>query len=165
MPTSSTTYRIRAATNADVPRIKEVVFAALEEYGLHPDPGGTDRDLDDVEVNYLARGGLFEVVVDDDGQVVGSAGLYPLSDGRVELRKMYLAPSARRRGLGKQLLERMIGGACRLGYQEIVLQTNAVLKEAVALYRRYEFTPTELQRLSPRCDQAYGLRLSDRQPR
>jgi hypothetical protein len=44
--------------------VAELVFGVLAEYGLEPDPETTDADLQDIEANYLQRGGLFEVIED-----------------------------------------------------------------------------------------------------
>ncbi len=41
-------FRIRRATEDDVPQIKELVAAVLHEYGLPPDPGWADADLEAV---------------------------------------------------------------------------------------------------------------------
>lgn len=152
---------IRPATNRDLPAIREVVFSVLTEYGLRPDPGATDRDLDDIEASYVKSGGVFQVVVAADDEIVGTAGLMPLSDRRAELRKMYVKPAFRGRGLGKRLLENMLDAARRRGFDQIWLETNAVLREAIALYRRYGFAPVPCDHLSPRCDQAYLLELGD----
>lgn len=151
--------KIRPATNNDAEAVTALVFGVLAEYGLTPDPTTTDADLRDVERNYRARGGCFEVVDDGRGRIVGSVGLYPLEEGTCELRKMYLAPEVRGIGLGKQLLERMIEMARELGFERIVLETANVLVEAIALYTSYGFQPVQADHLSARCDQAYELRL------
>lgn len=51
----------RIATQKDTSVIKEIVFSTLIEYGLSPDPGATDTDLDDIENSYLRNGGYFEL--------------------------------------------------------------------------------------------------------
>ncbi len=152
---------IRAATNEDRGRIAALVFGVLAEYGLRPDPAGTDADLEDIEGGYAARGGLFEVVEDGGGKLVGTCGLYPLDAATCELRKMYLLPEARGAGLGKLLLERAVGHARLRGFKTIVLETASVLEDAVRLYTRYGFRPVESEHLAARCDQAYALRLTD----
>jgi putative acetyltransferase len=90
---------------------------------------------------------------------VGTVGLAPQTRARAELRKMYLAREVRGRGLGKRLLDHVLEEARRRGLQEIWLETNSVLAEAIGLYRRYGFQPVACDHLSPRCDQAYVLRL------
>lgn len=151
---------IRRATNADIDAIRELVFSVLAEYGLKSDPAGTDRDLEDIEASYFARGGVFEVVQANDGRIVGSVGLYPLRNRVCELRKMYLARAARGRGLGKQLMDRMLSQARGLGFRRIELETARPLVEAIGLYQRYGFRPIEGHALSQRCDQAYALDLA-----
>jgi putative acetyltransferase len=153
------TFEIRPATNADHERIKAVVFGVLAEYGLSPDCGKTDVDLDDIENHYFASGGLFEVVEDERGELVGTVGLYVVDSKTCELRKMYLAPQARGQGLGKLLLERTIEQARQRSFQRIVLETASVLKEAIHLYTRFGFAPMQSDHLATRCDQAYVLHL------
>jgi len=159
MASSLEQYTFRSASNRDAAAIKKVVFPVLREYGLKPDPDGTDADLGDVEESYIRAGGAFEVVQGPDGRVVGTVGLWPMNRRQAELRKMYLVPALRGRGLGKRLLERMLQKARQLGFQEVWLETNSVLKEAIGLYQKYGFVPTEKDHMSPRCDQVYRLRL------
>jgi hypothetical protein len=71
---------IRSATNADRAKIEDLVFGILRSFDLALDRDGTDRDLSDIEANYLARGGIFEVVENSNGHIVGTIGLYPLDD-------------------------------------------------------------------------------------
>jgi putative acetyltransferase len=131
----------------------------LAEYGLEPDPEGTDADLADLEASYWKNGGVFHVVESPDGVVVGCAGLLRLSAAEAELRKMYLLPAARGRGMGRLLLSRLLADARRLGYQRVVLETASVLTEAIELYRSAGFSPASRDHLSPRCDQAWKLSL------
>jgi putative acetyltransferase len=152
--------KIRSANNADRERIEQLVFGILESYGLALDCDGTDKDLSDIEANYLSRGGIFEVLENDDGQIVGTIGLYPLNETTIELRKMYFDPSIRGRGLGKQLLAKMIEKAKNLGYLSIYLETASVLKQAVHIYEKAGFKPVDVKH-TPRCDQAFVLELAD----
>jgi putative acetyltransferase len=149
---------IRDATKADREAIRALVFGVLAEYGLKPDPTGTDADLDDVEASYAARGGLFELL-ESGGALLGTVGLYPLGNGKVELRKMYLVKEARGLGLGKKLLTRTIENARRLGFSVLVLETASVLVEAIALYSRMGFTAVSSDHLANRCDRAFSMTL------
>src|SRR5438132_1247743 len=151
--------KIRAATNGDTDKIRELVFGVLAEYGLKGDPDGTDSDLNDIEANYIARGGLFDVVETEDGKVVGTVGIFPKAEGVCELRKMYLLREARGKGLGKQLMERVLEQARVLGFRRIELDTSSRLVEAISLYKRYGFRPIECEHIPARCDQAFALDL------
>jgi len=105
--------RIRPASNQDRDAITSLIFSVLQEYGLRPDPATTDADLADVEANYFAGGGRFDVVVDDDDVIVGSVGLFRVDRDTCELRKMYLRRDARGQGLGRRLVEHAIDHARR----------------------------------------------------
>lgn len=150
---------LRPATNRDAEPIKKLVFAVLDEYGLDPDPGQTDADLDDIEKAYFARGGAFYVLETQAGEIIGAYGLYPMEAGVCELRKMYLRADHRGQGLGKRLMDDVLENVRQLGFRQIVLETASVLKEAIVLYKKYGFAPCPTDHLSPRCDQAYSLRL------
>lgn len=156
----TTGLTIRSATNADRDQIEELVFGILKSYDLALDRDGTDKDLSDIEENYLARGGVFEVIVNEEGDIVGTVGLYPLDETTIELRKMYFDRSIRGRGLGKLILAKMIEKARNLGYLRIYLETASVLKQAVHIYEGAGFKPVDVKH-TPRCDQAYVLELSE----
>ena len=150
--------RIRSATNDDCNGVQNLVYGVLAEYELAPDTDGRDRDITDIEANYFARGGDFEVLVNGTDDVVGSIGLYPLDGETIELRKMYFAPSIRGFGLGRKLLARTIEKARNMGYLRVYLETARVLEQAVHLYEAFGFAPTDVKH-TPRCDQAYMLEL------
>jgi len=158
-------YHLRPATNADAPAVRDLVFGILRDYGLAPDPACTDADLNDIEANYTARGGQFDVLADHAGNVVGSVGLYPTEQSTVELRKMYLHRALRGRGLGRKLLDHALAQARRLGFSKMVLETNSVLREAITLYKQYGFQPYTACHCAARCDQTYYLDLHPPEPR
>ncbi len=155
---------LRPATNRDREAVEALVFGVLAEYGLKPDPGGTDSDLTDIEFSYVARGGMFDVLTDEAGQVVGSVGLFPISPSVCELRKMYLAAARRGHGFGRQLLEHALSRARELGFCRVVLETASVLRQAVALYERYGFRRYQPEHVAARCDAAYFLDLPPAPP-
>lgn len=150
---------VRSATNADCERVQNLVFGILREYDLQPDLNGTDADIADIEAAYINRNGIFELLEDENGNLLGTVGLYPINDEKIELRKMYFAKDFRGKGYGRKTLQRMIETARKLGYKQIYLETAGVLKEAVALYKSSGFQPT-CEKHTPRCDQAYFLNLT-----
>lgn len=149
---------VRPATNRDCQAIQELVFGILREYNLALDLSGTDKDLSDIETHYIRRGGVFEILENKNGVLVGTVGLYPINAETIELRKMYFAKEIRGKGFGKMMLERMIEKAKKLKYKKIYLETASVLKEAVGLYEKFGFEPTD-EKHTPRCDKAYVLEI------
>lgn len=152
----TTAPRLRRATPADSEAALALVRSVLAEYGLCADPAATDADLADLAAHYFARGGDFVVLVDDSGRLVGTCGLFPLGNGVVELRKMYLLPSLRGQGQGRRLLDWALTRARELGFRRITLETAAVLKEAIALYERNGFRADCASLHSCRCDTGYA---------
>jgi putative acetyltransferase len=150
---------IRPATNADAPAVRELIFTILREFNLPPDPDGTDADLKDIEAAYFKRGGRFDVMIDLHQQIIGSVGLFRTDDQAVELRKMYVAASARGRGLGRRLLDHAVAEARRLGCRRITLETASQLTTAIAMYKRYGFRASDGMIHVSRCDQAYEMQL------
>jgi putative acetyltransferase len=150
---------LRTATNRDMAQVMALVASVLAEYKLQIDPQATDADLLDIEKNYLTAGGVFEVIEDEQGNLVGTVGLYPLDSATCELRKMYFAPSLRGLGLGHFILERAIERARSLGFAHITLETASVLKAANHLYAKYGFRPVAKAHLPARADLAYSLDL------
>ena len=151
---------IRSATNADCDRVIDLVSTVLAEFQLPFDPDSKDADLKDMEGSYILAGGVFELIEDSQGKLVGTYGLFPLSDNTCELRKMYFIPEIRGLGLGKKVLERAVEHARRLGFKEIVLETISVLKRAIYLYTRFGFVPTSMDHPNARVDQKYILELT-----
>ena len=88
------------------------------------------------------RGALF--VADDEGRLVGMIGLRPL-DPRAcraeaydatagEMKRLFVRPEARGRGLATQLITRVLDQARQLRYTEIRLDTLPMMGDAQALY-------------------------------
>ena len=104
---------------------------------------GADRDVINVEECYLATGGEFWVI-ELQNTIVGTGAYYPIKRGKnsVEIRKMYLLPIARGKGLGKYLLQELESAIALAGFAQIWVQTASVLAEAVKLYETSGYLPT-----------------------
>jgi putative acetyltransferase len=150
---------IRQATNDDCDRVIHLVRAILAEFGLPFDLNWKDADLIDIETAYIRAGGMFEVVEDKRGRLLGTCGLFPLDNSTCELRKMYFLPEIRGLGLGREVLLRAVDHAQRLGFKSIVLETISVLERAIHLYTRFGFVPTTMDHPNARVDQRYILKL------
>jgi putative acetyltransferase len=139
--------------------VRDLVFTILHEFGFTPEPDGIDADLTNIEAGYHARGGAFELLVDENNQIVGTIGLFPHAHRVCELRKMYLEREYRGRGLGLKMLEHAVETARRLGFWRIELETESRLIDAIRLYRRFGFQPIAGGRTCDRCDHAFYLDL------
>jgi GNAT superfamily N-acetyltransferase len=119
---------------ADAPPASDLVSAMVEEmsalYGPidRPDmPSATPAD-------FAPPHGTFLVGFDDDGTPVCGGGVKPLGDGAAEIKRMYVVPAARRRGLARVLLTALEDAARDLGYSTVRLDTGPRQAHAQALY-------------------------------
>jgi len=74
-----------------------------------------------------------------DGQLVGCAGLRWLSPEIAEMKRVYVRPAFRGRGLGKALVEAIVAAARLIGYRTLRLETATFMKDAQALYQSLGF--------------------------
>ncbi len=133
----------------------EVIRSILTDYGLPWESTGADLDVINVEECYLATGGEFWII-EKQNTIVGTSAYYPIVRGKnaVEIRKMYLLPIARGKGLGRYLLQELENAIAFRGFKQIWLETASVLVEAVQLYETSGYLPTEGVE-TPRCDRVY----------
>ena len=109
------------------------LIAALnaELSATYPEEGATHFRLDPDEVG--EGHGAF-LVAYDGGRPVGCGALRRLDTDTAEIKRMYVAPEARGRGLGRLLLGALEGEARRLQVARIVLETGVRQREALGLY-------------------------------
>jgi putative acetyltransferase len=148
-------FSIRDWQPSDRHSVAQHIQAILIEYGLTNEPVGADQDVLAIEKSYWEKGGEFWVV-EDQGRLVGTAGYYPVNRGEkaVEIRKMYLIPEVRGKGLGRYLLQSLEEAVTAKGYTHVWIQTASALKEAVQLYERNGYEKTTGIN-TDRCDRIY----------
>ncbi|MCP4456212.1 MAG: GNAT family N-acetyltransferase [Planctomycetes bacterium] len=145
---------LRDSRSGDETIVLDLVETVLAEYGLKANPRATDRDLSDIKAAYHDRGGVFRILEADDGRLIGSYGLYRISEDVCELRKMYLLPEYHGQGHGRKMMLDAFAQAKLLGFDEMVLETNSVLQNARKLYEKCGFRSYRPSHLSDRCDSA-----------
>ena len=95
------------------------------------DPAGSlPADLDDMR----PPRGVF-VVATLRGDAIGCGALKVHANEPTELKRMWVAPAARRLGVGRRLLAELERRAVERGSNMIRLETNKALTEAIAMYR------------------------------
>lgn len=106
-------------------------------------------------------GGTFLVARTPDGALAGCGGVQRHDTATAEIKRMWVAPEARGRGLGRRLLAELERECARLGYARVVLDTNATLDEAIAMYRSAGYAETERYNDNPYAERWFTKDLAD----
>lgn len=129
---------VEAASAADL----EVVRSLFREYqrAIGVDLGfqAFESELRGLPGAYARPRGRLFLAFEDDG-LAGCGALRPLAADVAELKRMWVRPAFRGRGLGRRIAEALLAAAREEGYRAARLDTLETLREAVALYRSLGF--------------------------
>ncbi|HKE99533.1 MAG TPA: GNAT family N-acetyltransferase [Actinomycetes bacterium] len=131
--------RVRIGGNGDAAAAIGIVHHVLHEHGLPFEPRELDREVLAPDRVFKASGGAFFVAVDDEGRPVGTAGLLLTDPGAGEIRKLFVLPRARGRGVGRALLDAVLAAARERGLERLRLVTRGRYDRAIELYERVGF--------------------------
>lgn len=131
---------IEQATDDPVAHGLLTEYFASRELGF---TGGVYRTVFPDPARFTPPNGVFLVVLDDEGSPVGCGGVRSLEPTVFEIKHLFLRAETRGRGWGSLLLRELEGRAAALGATEIVLDTNASLTSAGALYRSAGYEDVE----------------------
>jgi GNAT superfamily N-acetyltransferase len=123
----------------DAPESLELIEAVQQEYVVRY--GG--RDVTELAVvEFAPPQGIF-VVGRDAGQPVACGGVRLVEPEVGELKRMYVAPAARRRGIARAMLDHLEREARKLGATWLRLETGLHQPEALALYASAGYADAE----------------------
>jgi ribosomal protein S18 acetylase RimI-like enzyme len=88
------------------------------------------------------RKDLLWLAREEGDEAAGCVALRELGSDRVEVKHLYVAPAARRHGIGGALMDAFEAEAARRG-AAIVLETGSRQPESIALYRKRGYQPRD----------------------
>ncbi len=90
-----------------------------------------------------------------DGEICACGALQDLGEGICELKRIYVRPAFRRRGIARSISEYLMGRASEIGYETARLDTLRRLVGAVDLYASLGFGEIEAYNYNPEADIVY----------
>jgi GNAT superfamily N-acetyltransferase len=123
----------------DAPESVDLIEAVQQEYVVRY--GGPD--VTELAVSEFAPPQGIFVIGRDAGKPVACGGVRLVDAGVGELKRMYVVPSARRRGIARALLDHLEHEARKLGATRLRLETGLHQPEAIALYASAGYSDAE----------------------
>ena len=106
------------------------------------------HELAHLSEEYSPPHGAF-LLAEEVGGYPGCVGVRRFEDGVGEIKRLYIKPEARGRGLGRLLAQAAIDAGRRLGYRKLRLDTLPSMRAAHALYTSLGFQPIAPYRFNP----------------
>ncbi len=134
---------------AQIERARELFLEYANSLGFSLCFQDFDRELAELPGDYSPPDGRL-LLAEYEGQLAGCVGLHRLEPEICEMKRLYLRPTFRGKGLGRSLAERVIAEARAIGYVRMRLDTvEPIMKDAVAMYRRLGFKEITPYRPNP----------------
>jgi GNAT superfamily N-acetyltransferase len=121
----------------DDPVAQDLVERVQQEYVARY--GGRDEAVV-APAEFLLPEGLF-LAAEVAGEPVGSGAWRTLGDGVAEIKRVYVEPAFRRRGLAQLIVAVLERSAAQAGHRSVVLNSGPRQPEALALYRQLGYGP------------------------
>jgi putative acetyltransferase len=87
-------------------------------------------------LNHVKDDAPFVLAVDNDGMPLGCGSFRPYDASAIEVKRMFVAASARRRGIASAVLGEIESWARERGFAAALLETGNLQNEAIAMYER-----------------------------
>jgi len=130
----------------------EEAQALIEEYvgtlGFDLSFQDFDQEIRDLEGAYAPPGSCIFLATEDD-IVLGCVALRPLEGDVCEMKRLYVRPAGRGRGIGRRLADAVVEEARGAGYRVMRLDTIRTMQAANALYRSLGFKEIPAYRENP----------------
>jgi putative acetyltransferase len=146
---------IPASSSAQIAQGRELFLEYAASLGFSLCFQNFDQELAGLPGDYAPPEGRL-LLAEYEGQLAGCVALHKIEPGICEMKRLYLRPQFRGKGLGRALAEHLIAGARQAGYRRMRLDTvEPVMKNAVAMYRAMGFREIVPYRTNPMAGTLY----------
>jgi ribosomal protein S18 acetylase RimI-like enzyme len=130
---------IQATTQEDIQQARQLFEEYAAGLGISLCFQNFDKELAELPGGYAAPSGRLFLAIEGD-EVMGCVALRKIGDGVGEMKRLYVRPAFRGRGLGRTLTEKLIAEALLIGYTSLRLDTlPGKMDQAIAMYRSLGF--------------------------
>jgi putative acetyltransferase len=145
----------QAESPAQISQARELFLEYAQSLGFSLCFQNFDQELAGLPGDYAPPEGRL-LLAECEGQLGACVALHKLKPHICEMKRLYLRPRFRGKGLGRALAERIIEEARQIGYQRMRLDTvEPVMKDAVAMYRKFGFKEIAAYRPNPMAGAMY----------
>jgi putative acetyltransferase len=92
-----------------------------------------------VDIDSLAAPQVHFFVARENGRVLGCGAFVLGADGRAEMKRVFVDPAARGKGVARVLMEALEREAAQRGVTLMQIETGIKQPEAIALYRKFGY--------------------------
>jgi putative acetyltransferase len=139
----------QAESPAQAAQARELFLEYAQSLGFSLCFQNFDKELAELPGDYAPPEGRL-LLAEYESQLAGCVALHKLGSGICEMKRLYLRPEFRGKGIGRALADRIISEARQIGYQRMRLDTvEPMMKDAVAMYRKLGFKEIAPYRPNP----------------
>lgn len=144
-----------AETPSHISQARELFLEYAHSLGFSLCFQNFDQELAGLPGDYAPPNGRL-LLAEFQGELAGCVALHKFDQDISEMKRLYLRPKFRGKGLGRALAEAIIVEARQIGYQRMRLDTvGPVMKDAVAMYRKLGFREIDAYRANPMAGTLY----------
>ena len=148
-PTAGAFHFHHAESSTQIAQARELFLEYADSLGFSLCFQSFDQELASLPGDYAPPDGRL-LLSTSNGDPAGCVALHKLAPEICEMKRLYVRPQFRGKGLGRELTESIIAEARHIGYKYLRLETvEPVMKTAVAMYRQLGFHEIPPYRQNP----------------